>query len=37
MTEILEGLLFVIVGFLIIAIVLKAVKIMTGDDDAGKS
>jgi TM2 domain-containing membrane protein YozV len=37
MMAIIEGILFILVAWLIVFIILKAVKIMTGEDDAGKS
>jgi TM2 domain-containing membrane protein YozV len=37
MMAIIEGILFILVAWLVVFIILKAVKIMTGEDDAGKS
>jgi hypothetical protein len=37
MMVIIEGLMFMAVGMLVIFIVLKAIKGMTGDDDADQS
>lgn len=34
MIAIIEGVLFILVSWLIVVIILKAVKCMTGDDDA---
>jgi hypothetical protein len=34
MIAIIEGVLFILVSWLIVVIILKAVKGMTGDDDA---
>jgi hypothetical protein len=34
MTAIIEGILFILVAWLVVFIILKAVKIMSGDDNA---